>query len=564
MENIIEQIKCKLTSIILLALSKAVQEGELPAAECDIIIERPREKQHGDYATTLPMQLAKMAGKPPRVIADILIKHFDYSDSYVESASIAGPGYINFTLNKRWLIDALSIVEKKGSDYGRQNIGCGKKVMVEFVSANPTGPMHMGNARGGALGDALAALYDYTGYDVGREFYLNDAGNQIEKLAKSLEARYIQLLRGENAIIFPEDGYQGKDIIFHMENFIAQHGDKYLDVDGELRRKAFVDYVLAINIAQLRSDLDRYRIQYDVWFSESSLYESGDVENTIEALKKSDFAYEKEDALWFKSTAFGAEKDDVLVRNNGIPTYFAVDIAYHRNKFVTRGFDRVINIWGADHHGHVARMKGAMQAIGIDPARLTIIIMQLVRLVQDNEIVRMSKRTGEMVTLRDLLEDTGVDAARFFFNMRQADSHLEFDIDLAAKQSNDNPVFYVQYAHARICSILRLLSEEGIAEKPCGEIDFSLLFGTQEETALMERIASFPQEIMQAAADMEPFKITRYAMDLASDFHSFYNVCKVKGDDVALMHARLKLISAVRITLAGALSILSVTAPERM
>ena len=421
----------------------------------------------------------------------------------------------------------------------------------------------MGNARGGALGDSLAAVLQWAGADVTREFYLNDAGAQIVKLAKSLEARYQQHFKGEEEVPFPEDGYHGRDIIDHMEAFIAETGDKYLNVPEEERKEVITNYVLEKNIAALHTDLAAYKINYDVWFPESDLYKSGEVDDTIEQLKKSDYTYEKDGALWFKSTEFGLEKDDVLVRNTGIPTYFAVDIAYHRNKFLVRGYDKVINVWGADHHGHVARMKGAMQALGINPDRLHVVLMQLVRLMQDGEIVRISKRTGNMITLNDLIDEIGLEPARFFFNLRQADSHLEFDLDLAKSQTNENPVFYVQYAHARICSILRVMETEGITLKNAEEIDFSLLTAN-EETELIDKLGSFPEEILVAAGTYDPSRLTRYALDLASMFHTFYNACRIKGEDEGLMQARLALAHCVKTVLASDLSILGVEAPERM
>ena len=450
-------------------------------------------------------------------------------------------------------------------DFGKTNIGNGKKVMVEFVSANPTGPMHMGNARGGALGDSLASVLEWTGYNVTREFYINDAGAQIEKFAKSLEARYIQHIKGEDAIEFPEDGYQGNDIKVHAKNFADIYGDKYINADESERRQALVDYALPINIAKLKTDLERYRIYYDVWFNESNIHKNGEVKETIELLKKSGLTYEKDNALWLKTTEFGSEKDEVLIRANGIPTYFAVDIAYHRNKFEVRGFDKVINVWGADHHGHVARMKGAMDAIGIDSSKLEIVIMQLVRLIKDGDVARMSKRTGEMITLSDLIDEIGVDAARFFFNMRQAGSHLEFDMDLAIKQSSDNPVFYVQYAHARISSILKNLNDENISTDIKNITkDMLVLLTEQPEKDLIAKINMLPSEIASSARLLEPSKLTRYVLDLAALFHSFYNSCRVKCDDENLMRARIILVECTKITIKNVLDILKISAPDKM
>mgnify|MGYP000883680174 CR=1 FL=1 len=564
MTNLIEKVKMQITKVIKQALQKAVETGNLPEIEVnEINLEVPREKQHGDFATNIAMQITRQAKKAPRQIAEDLINHMNLEGIFIEKVEVAGPGFINFYLKNLWLYEVIPAIEAEGEDYGKVNIGNGQKVMVEFVSANPTGPMHMGNARGGALGDCLASVLEWAGYNVTREFYINDAGNQIEKFGRSLEARYIQLLKGEDAVPFPEDGYHGEDIIDHMKEFIQLEGDKYLNVPSEERRQVLVKYALEKNISKLKSDLENYGIKYDVWFRESSLYENHEVEETINYLKEKGYTYEDEDALWFKATEFGAEKDEVLVRNNGIPTYFAADIAYHRNKFITRGFDKVIDIWGADHHGHVARMKGAMKAIGCDPERLEIIIMQLVRLFRNGEVARMSKRTGRSVTLSDLLEETSKDAARFFFNMRQAGSHLDFDLDLSVSQSNDNPVFYVQYAHARICSIIRLLEEEGYKVQPASEINTSLLV-QPEELELLKKLAELPEEIKLSAVTMEPSRMTRYLLDMAALFHSFYNACRVKVEDEQLMMARLKLIDCIRIVLKNVLHMLGISAPEKM
>ncbi len=564
MTNLVEIAKNQITRLIENAIDKAVEAGTIPQVQVgELTIEVPREKQHGDFAVNAAMQMAKQAKKPPRMIAETLIVHMHLENTYVEKVEIAGPGFINFRLKKEWLYQVMAAVEQEGADYGRVNIGSGQKVMVEFISANPTGPMHMGNARGGALGDCLAGVLDWAGYDVTREFYVNDAGNQIEKFGKSLEARYVQLLKGEDAFVFPEDGYHGEDIAERMKEFIALEGDKYLEVESEERKKAFVAFALEKNIDKLTKDLEAYGLHYDVWFRESALYENHEVQETVGYLKEKGYTYEKEDALWFKASAFGAEKDEVLVRNNGIPTYFTADIAYHRNKFVKRGFDKVIDIWGADHHGHVARMKGAMEAIGCEPDKLEIIIMQLVRLLRNGEVARMSKRTGKAVTLSDLLEETGKDAARFFFNMRQAGTHLDFDLDLAVSQSDENPVFYVQYAYARICSIIRLLQEEGIHIQEAQNLNLSRLT-KEEEIALLKKLAQFPEEIRNAALTMEPSKITRYVIDVAAAFHSFYNACRVKVEDEELMAARLKLVDSVKTVIGNAMGILGVSTPEKM
>ncbi len=566
MNDIIRHIKEQISDITKNALAN--MEITIPdadafeaAANSQIEIEIPKEKAHGDFSINTAMKLTKVLRTSPQNIAKALTEAMSFEGTYIEKCEIAGPGFINFYLNSAWLYDGLKLIDSKGADFGRIEIGNGKKVMVEFVSANPTGPMHMGNARGGALGDGIASVLEHAGYDVTREFYINDAGAQIEKFGKSLEARYMQLY--DESFPFPEDGYQGGDIKVHAKNYADQNGNKLVDCSAEDRRQALVDYALPINIANLKKDLEKYRIYYDIWFKESSIHANGEVNETIELLKKSGLTYEKDDALWLKTTEFGSEKDEVLIRANGIPTYFAVDIAYHRNKFEMRGFDKVINIWGADHHGHVARMEGAMDAIGCDSKKLKVVIMQLVRLIKNGDVARMSKRTGEMITLTDLIDEIGVDAARFFFNLRQAGSHLEFDLDLAVAQNNDNPVFYVQYAHARICSILRNLGDEGISIKPIDSVDLTLL-NTKEETELITKLNSFPQEIESAACSLEPSKLTRYLLDLAALFHSFYNSCRVKGEEEELMQARMTLISLTRTVIRNTMEILKINAPEKM
>lgn len=564
MTNIIENIREQVRSVVRKALAAATDKGLMPGVSIDeIIVETPKEKEHGDFSTNIAMLLAKKAKKAPVQIASILIDNMDFADTYIQRAECAGPGFINFFLKTSWLYDTLKIISLEREDYGRVNIGQGKKVMVEFVSANPTGPLHMGNARGGALGDSIASVLQAAGYDVTREYYVNDAGNQIEKFGISLEARYIQLLKGEDAIEFPEDGYQGEDIIDHMRDYIEQYGDKLLDADPEERRRELVNFALPRNLERIRKGLEEYGIHYDVWFSEQSLYDSGEFEETINFLKEKGLLYEKDGAQWFRATDFGAEKDVVIIRSNGLPTYFASDIAYHRNKFVKRGFDWVINLLGADHHGHVARMKAAVAAIGVDPARLDIVLFQLVRLFKNGEIARMSKRTGRAISLDDLLEEVGKDAARFFFNMKAAGSHLDFDLDLAVKQSNENPIYYVQYAHARICSMLRLLESEGINVPPADEVDLTLL-SAPEEIDLIKKLAEYPDEIRIAAQSLEPSRLTRYVTDVASLFHSFYNECRVKGEEEKLMKARLLLVSAVKTVIKNVLDILSINAPDRM
>lgn len=550
-----ERVLHTVETLIREAIEKAYPEAEMPA----FLVETPKADAHGDFSTNAAMLLTKALRRAPRDIAAEIIANIPTGELVLRT-EVAGPGFINFYLNPDWIYGTLSDIAEKGEDYGRVTDGNGKSVMVEFVSANPTGPMHMGNARGGAIGDSLAALLDMAGWHVSREFYLNDAGAQIEKFGMSLEARFLEILTGKED--FPEDGYQGPDIRELAQSYIDENGDALLKEESDVRRRTLVEYALPKNIVKMQADLEKYRIFYDTWYRESSLYQSGEVEETIALLTEKGLTYEKEDAVWFKSTEFGAEKDDVLVRANGIPTYFAADIAYHRNKLAGRNFDKAINIWGADHHGHIARMKGAMAALGIDPDRLHVITMQLVRLVEKGEVVRMSKRTGKMITLSDLLDEIGVDAARFFFNLRQAGSHFEFDLGLAVEQSNDNPVFYVQYAYARICSILRLLAEEG--KTACIKDANLTLLSDEHERALIKKLADFPEEIRVAAEALEPSRITRYAMDTAALFHSFYNACHVRTEDEALMKARLVLCDAAKTVLGNALRMLSVSAPEKM
>lgn len=527
----------------------------------DYVLEEPREKQHGDLAANLAMVLAKQAKKPPRDIADIIIRNLNKEGTWITSCEIAGPGFINLRLDSAWLQGVIPQVIEQGDSYGRVNIGKGEKVQVEFVSANPTGLLHMGNARGAALGDSLASLLSMAGYEVSREFYINDAGNQIHNFALSLEARYMQEL-GQD-VPFPEAGYHGEDLKETVKKIIENDGDKYLHMEEELRREFLVQFALEEKIEHIRKTLEDLGVYYDVWFSEQTLlHDTGYIQQTMEELENRGYIYEQENALWLKSTLFGDGKDEVVVRSNGIPTYFAADIAYHRNKF-ERGFAKVINIWGADHHGHVARMKGAMKALGYDPDALQIILMQLVRLIQDGEVVKMSKRSGQYITLKELMDEVGKDATRFFFIMRDPDSTVEFDLDLAKSESADNPVYYVQYAHARLCSILRQAEEQGYTKEEPVEAMLSLL-NTQEEQELLKKIAELPEEIAVSARLQEPHRLARYVLDLASLFHTFYNSQRVLIDDPNLRTARLSLIRATRQVLANVLAILGVSAPERM
>ena len=555
-------IKENLYANLAKAAEAAQNAGELSFDSLpNYVLEEPREKQHGDFATNLAMVLTKQARKAPRDIATILIKHLDTEGTWVTACEIAGPGFINFRLDPTWLTGVIPEVLTMEKDYGKVNVGQGKKVQVEFVSANPTGLLHMGNARGAALGDSLASLLSMAGYEVSREFYINDAGNQIHNFALSLEARYLQQY-GQD-VPFPEGGYHGEDLVDTVKGLIAKVGEKYLNVEPELRREFLVRYALEEKLSNIRETLTDMGVHYDVWFSEQSLHDSGEVKAAMEELEKKGYIYEKEGAQWLKSTLFGDEKDEVVVRSNGTPTYFAADIAYHRNKF-DRGFERVINIWGADHHGHVARMKGAMSALGYDPDNLQIILMQLVRLIQNGEVVRMSKRSGQYITLRELMDEVGKDAARFFFIMRDPDSTVEFDLDLAKAESSDNPVYYVQYAHARLCSILRQANELGYTfEGIPGEANLKRLEST-EERELLKKIAELPNEIEVAARLTEPHRLARYVMDLAALFHSFYNSQRVLVDDNDLREARLGLVRSTKQVLANVLGILGVTAPERM
>lgn len=579
MRNLVAEAKTQYRELIEKAIGSSIAAGELPEGEIpDFIIEIPSDNKNGDLASNAAMVSARAFRKSPRQIADSIAAHLELSGSYFAKAEVAGPGFLNVFFAPHWYAETVSAAISEGADYGKSDSGKGKKIMVEFVSANPTGPMHMGNARGGAIGDGLAEALKWCGWEATREFYINDAGNQIEKFGKSLEARYIQYYKGEDAVEFPEDGYHGEDIKTRAKEFAEINGDKYLNVPEEERCQALVDYALPANVEGLKNDLHKYRIDYDVWFRESSLYSSGMVDKIVKILTDNGLTYEKDGALWYKNTevltkALNAEgktdkqiealelKDDVLIRQNGNPTYFAGDIAYHYNKFAVRGYDRVINVWGADHHGHVARLKGAMDALGLDGSKLDIVLMQMVELVQDGKPVKMSKRTGKAITLTDLLEDIPIDAARFFFNMREPNTHLLFDLDLAVEQSSQNPVYYVQYAHARICSILRGLKDEGV--EPKADADLSI-FSEPEELALIAGIARFPVEIADAAKSYDPAKITKYAVDLATFFHKFYNSCRCRCEDEKLMYARLALCEATKTVIANVLTMLKITVPDKM
>lgn len=564
MLNLMNTAETEIRRVLLESMGRCVAEGVFPAEPIPAFsVEIPADRSHGDFASNVAMVSARAFKMAPRKIAEAIIKNTDLTGTCLSKIECAGPGFLNFFVSQAWYAGVIRAIDEEGSQYGSSEMGRGKKIMVEFVSANPTGPMHMGNARGGALGDCLASVLDRAGYDVTREFYVNDAGNQIEKFGYSLEARYLQIYKGEDAVPFPEEGYHGDDIKDRAREFADRNADKYVNAESSERRRALIDYALEKNISSLHDDLLKYRIKYDVWFRESKLHSDGELDETIEILKKNGYTYEQDGALWYAATKFGAEKDEVLIRGNGIPTYFAADIAYHRNKFKVRGFNRVIDVWGADHHGHVARLKGAITAAGLDGNKLDVVLMQLVRLVRGGEVVRMSKRTGKAISLTDLLEEVPIDAARFFFNLREANSHFDFDLGLAQEQTSQNPVYYVQYAHARICSILKNLAADGITQRPCTASDLARL-NAPEERELIRHLGILPNEIESAAKALDPARITRYVIDLATLFHKFYNACRVKVEDEPLMQARLKLCVCVRDVIKNVLDMLKIDAPEHM
>ncbi len=561
MSQIVNTAKEQIKECIIAAAKKAILNNELPEAELtDFIIEVPANRVHGDYAVNAAMSWARNFRSAPRKIAETLMTNADFENTYIDRYEIAGPGFINFFLGDNYYSDIVADIDKLGAEYGKSNYGENKRVLVEFVSANPTGPMHIGNARGGALGDCLAAVLDAAGFEVEREFYINDAGNQINKFGLSLDLRYKQIF--DNSIEMPEDSYHGADIIAHATAFADIHGDKYLTVPEEERRRALVEFALPKNIQGLHDDLLKYRIEYNTWFKESTLHESGETTRIIELLKNSGHTYEKEDALWFSGSDFGAE-DFVLVRSNGVPTYVVPDIAYHYNKLVTRGFDKAIDILGADHHGYVPRLKAALTALGVDANRLDVVLMQMVRLVRDGEVIKASKRSGKAITLVTLLEEVPIDAARFFFNLREANSHFDFDLDLAVEESSQNPVYYVQYAYARICSILRNLEADGITLGECTADDLKLL-NTAEERELIVHLAALTEEIKTAARTYDPARMTHYVTELATKFHKFYNACRVRGIEENLMRARVMLCRDTAVVIKNILSMLKIDAPESM
>ncbi len=562
MSKMVKEVENKLNEAIALAVEKATQSGDLPEAEMPkFIIEKPADKKNGDFSSNIAMAGARAYHQAPRMIAEAIVKNFSLDGGYIDRCEIAGPGFINFYLSDKYYSDVLKDIVSSGDNYGRSDYGEGKKMLVEFVSANPTGPMHIGNARGGAIGDCLASVLDAAGYDVQREFYINDAGNQIEKFATSLEVRYLQECGRD--VELPEDAYHGEDITVHARNFYSEVGDKYAECDSQERRDALVAYALPKNIAGLEADLGKYRIKYDKWFRESTLHNDGSVQKIIEALKEKGVTYEQDGALWFKASEFGNDKDIVLIRANGIPTYIVPDIAYHYNKLVTRGYDKAIDVLGADHHGYIPRMKAALTALGLDANRLDIVIMQMVRLVRNGETIKLSKRSGKAITLNTLLEEVPIDAARFFFNLREPNSHFDFDLELAAKQSSENPVYYVQYAHARICSIIKKAADEGIGVTTPSEEALNRL-NSSEERDLISHLASLTDEIIGAAKSYDPARITHYVIELATLFHKFYNAHRVVSDDKELTEARLFLCTAVKNTIKNILVMLKVDVPESM
>ncbi len=584
MNNMIELAKQQVKETVMNALGRLVAEGKIEAVPLPAFnVERPADVSHGDFSCNAAMASAKALRNNPRAIGQMIADAAVLDGTVFEKIEVAGPGFLNFFISPLWFNETVGEVISSGSDYGKTELGKGKRVLVEFVSANPTGPMHIGNARGGALGDSLSSVLQFAGYEVEREFYVNDAGNQIEKFGKSLSIRYMQIADGNKSDVIasygdddvcrkifedeenfpmPEDVYKGVDIIEHAYNFYKINGDKFVNADEESRKSALVEYALPLNIDGLEKDLAKYRIVYDTWFRESSLHKSGAVKQIVDMLTEKDQTYEKDGAIWFKASDFGDDQDRVLVRANGIPTYFVPDIAYHYNKLVTRGFDKAIDILGADHHGYIARMKAALTALGVDASKLDIVIMQMVMLVRNGETVKLSKRSGKAITLSTLLDEVPIDAARFFFNLRDPNTHLEFDLELAIEESSNNPVFYVQYAHARICSILRRMEEEGTGYSniPVSELNFN----HPAELALIRHIAALPNCINEAAKDYNPSKITKYLCDLAQLFHKFYDNCKIKGEEENILQSRLSLCVATKTVFKNLLDLLKVDAPEKM
>ena len=562
MTNLISDAFIQAKELVMKAMGELVADGTFPAEPVPAFnTEIPADSKNGDVSTNAAMVCARPFRNNPKKIAEAIVSKIDLNGSYFARCEVAGPGFINFFYSTEWYATVVATVLEQKEKYGETDLGAGKSVLVEFVSANPTGPMHIGNARGGAIGDCLASVLEKAGYEVAREFYINDAGNQIEKFKTSLEVRYLQIYKPETEL--PEDAYKGQDIIDHANAFNEIYGDKYVNADSEERRQALCDFALPKNIQKLHDDLGKYRIQYDKWFNESTLHKDGSVQRVIEQLKASGHTYEKDGALWFKTTEFGDEKDRVLVRENGVPTYLVPDIAYHYNKLAVRKFDKAVDIFGADHHGYIARIKASMTALGVDADRLDIVIMQMVNLVRNGEKYKLSKRSGKAITLSTLLDEIPIDAARFFFNLREPNSHFDFDLDLAVSQTSQNPVYYVQYAHARICSVLKKMNEEGIEVKSLDKAALSVLTAPEEQE-MIKHLATLPNVINEAAKAYDPAKVTKYVIDLATMYHKFYNNCRIMGEDESVMQARLSLSLAVKQVIKNILDMLKITCPESM
>ena len=562
MTNLISDAFIQAKELVMKAMGELVADGTFPAEPVPAFnTEIPADSKNGDVSTNAAMVCARPFRNNPRKIAEAIVSKIDLNGSYFARCEVAGPGFINFFYSSEWYATVVATVLEQKEKYGETDLGAGKSVLVDFVSANPTGPMHIGNARGGAIGDCLASVLEKAGYEVAREFYINDAGNQIEKFKTSLEVRYLQIYKPETEL--PEDAYKGQDIIDHANAFNEIYGDKYVNADSEERRQALCDFALPKNIQKLHDDLGKYRIQYDKWFNESTLHKDGSVQRVIEQLKASGHTYEKDGALWFKTTEFGDEKDRVLVRENGVPTYLVPDIAYHYNKLAVRKFDKAVDIFGADHHGYIARIKASMTALGVDADRLDIVIMQMVNLVRNGEKYKLSKRSGKAITLSTLLDEIPIDAARFFFNLREPNSHFDFDLDLAVSQTSQNPVYYVQYAHARICSVLKKMNEEGIEIKSLDKAALSVLTAPEEQE-MIKHLATLPNVINEAAKAYDPAKVTKYVIDLATMYHKFYNNCRIMGEDESVMQARLSLSLAVKQVIKNILDMLKITCPESM
>ena len=562
MTNLISDAFIQAKELVMKAMGELVADGTFPAEPVPAFnTEIPADSKNGDVSTNAAMVCARPFRNNPRKIAEAIVSKIDLNGSYFARCEVAGPGFINFFYSSEWYATVVATVLEQKEKYGETDLGAGKSVLVEFVSANPTGPMHIGNARGGAIGDCLASVLEKAGYEVAREFYINDAGNQIEKFKTSLDVRYLQIYKPETEL--PEDAYKGQDIIDHANAFNEIYGDKYVNADSEERRQALCDFALPKNIQKLHDDLGKYRIQYDKWFNESTLHKDGSVQRVIEQLKASGHTYEKDGALWFKTTEFGDEKDRVLVRENGVPTYLVPDIAYHYNKLAVREFDKAVDIFGADHHGYIARIKASMTALGVDADRLDIVIMQMVNLVRNGEKYKLSKRSGKAITLSTLLDEIPIDAARFFFNLREPNSHFDFDLDLAVSQTSQNPVYYVQYAHARICSVLKKMNEEGIEIKSLDKAALNVLTAPEEQE-MIKHLATLPNVINEAAKAYDPAKVTKYVIDLATMYHKFYNNCRIMGEDESVMQARLSLSLAVKQVIKNILDMLKITCPESM